>query len=32
LDELERIYAERILPLHLDSIESHNPDGVRDPN
>lgn len=32
LDELERIYDERILPLHLDIIEGHDPDGVRDPN
>jgi len=32
LDELEPIYAERILPLHLDIIEGHNPDGMRDPN
>ena len=32
LDELERIYAERILPLHQHLIEGHDPDGVIDPN
>ena len=32
LDELEQIYAERILPLHLHIIEGHHPDGVPDPN
>ena len=30
LDELERIYRERILPDYLRTIEGHNPDGVLD--
>ena len=30
LDELERIYRERILPDYLRPIEGHNPDGVLD--
>ncbi len=30
LDELERIYKERILPDYLRTIEGHNPDGVLD--
>ncbi len=30
LDELERIYRERILPDYLKTIEGHNPDGVLD--
>ncbi len=32
LDELERIYSERILPLHRHLIEGLDPDGVIDPN
>lgn len=32
LNELERVYLERLLPLHKDIIEGHNPDGFLDPN
>jgi len=28
LDQLERIYEERILPRHLKALEGHDPDGV----
>ena len=31
LDQLERIYQERILPHHSRLLESHNPDGVTEP-
>jgi uncharacterized protein (TIGR00725 family) len=31
-NELERVYLERLLPLHIDITEGHNPDGVLDPN
>jgi uncharacterized protein (TIGR00725 family) len=32
LNELERVYLERLRPLHVDIIEGHDPDGVLDPN
>lgn len=32
LDELERVYRERIYPLHQHIIEGHDPDGKLDPN
>ncbi len=27
LDELEQVYRERVLPLYLEALEGHNPDG-----
>ena len=32
LNELERVYLERIRPLHVHITEGHDPDGLPDPN